>query len=74
MSCIKTIARKIRSNSDGLAATEFGLIAVPFSVLLMGAFDLGYKNYVRSVMPGNIDRGRTYRVDREPRCRGRPGR
>jgi len=34
-------------DDSGAAVTEFGLILVPFSILLMGAFDLGYQNYPR---------------------------
>ena len=41
-------------DESGIAATEMGLILVPFSILLMGAFDMGYQNYVRSVMQGTL--------------------
>lgn len=41
-------------NESGMAATEFGLIALPFALILMGAFDLGYQMYVRSVLEGSL--------------------
>tara|TARA_R110000850_G_scaffold28479_3_gene79603 strand:+ start:1720 stop:2358 length:639 start_codon:yes stop_codon:yes gene_type:complete len=41
-------------NDTGMAATEFGLIALPFALILMGAFDLGYQMYVRSVLEGTL--------------------
>jgi Flp pilus assembly protein TadG len=41
-------------DDSGMAATEFGLLAVPFVLILMGAFDLGYQMYVRSVLEGTL--------------------
>jgi len=54
MKNLQRFGQELRSDESGIAATEMGLILVPFSVLLMGAFDLGYQNYLRSVMQGTL--------------------
>lgn len=50
----RPLLRRLRRDSDGMALTEFGLILVPLMVVLLGAFDLGYQSYVRSVMQGAL--------------------
>ena len=50
----KNLRRKIFRNEAGATIVEFGIIIVPFAVLLMGAFDLGYKMYIRSVVEGTL--------------------
>ncbi|MDA9918541.1 pilus assembly protein [Erythrobacter sp.] len=47
--------QQLRKDSRAMAATEFGLIAFPFSVLLLGAFDLGYQNFLRVQMQGVLN-------------------
>lgn len=54
MKIFTSLKRKISNDDSGMAVTELGLIMVPFSILLMGAFDLGYQNYVRSVLQGTL--------------------
>lgn len=40
---------------DGIAATEFGLIAPTFMLLLMGVFDIGYAGYTKAVLQGALE-------------------
>ncbi len=54
MTIFKNLKRKLSRDERGMAVTEFGIILVPFSILLMGAFDLGYQNYLRSVLQGTL--------------------
>lgn len=51
---LKKRARGLASDQKGMAAVEFGLIAFPFGLVMMGAFDLGYQMYVRSVVEGSL--------------------
>lgn len=46
--------RRLRRDRRGVTAVEFGLLAVPLSMLLMGGFDLGHQAYIRSVMQGAL--------------------
>ncbi|QJB67908.1 TadE/TadG family type IV pilus assembly protein [Parasphingorhabdus halotolerans] len=50
----RNFRRKIFRNEDGTTIVEFGMIIVPFAVILMGAFDLGYQMYIRSVLEGTL--------------------
>ncbi|MEP2989018.1 MAG: TadE/TadG family type IV pilus assembly protein [Parasphingorhabdus sp.] len=54
MTIFQNLKRKLSRDERGMAVTEFGIILVPFSILLMGAFDLGYQNYLRSVLQGTL--------------------
>ncbi len=47
-------ARTLQRDIRGVSAVEFGLIALPLSMLLMGGFDLGHQAYIRSVMQGAL--------------------
>jgi Flp pilus assembly protein TadG len=38
----------------GVTAVEFGLVALPLSMLVMGGLDLGHQAYIRSVMQGAL--------------------
>lgn len=51
---LKKRRRELVSDQKGMAAVEFGLIAFPFALVMMGAFDLGYQMYVRSVVEGSL--------------------
>ena len=56
--------RRLHHESRGMALTEFGLILVPLTVVLLGAFDLGYQSYVRAVLQGALnDISRTAAVE-----------
>ncbi len=64
MSRLLALPRRLRRDSHGMALTEFGLILVPLMVVLLGAFDLGYQSYVRSVLQGVLnDVARTATVE-----------
>ena len=39
----------------GVTAVEFGLLLIPFLVMLMGALDLGHQFYMRGVAQGALD-------------------
>jgi TadE-like protein len=55
---IKSLFSKLCKNArreDGIAATEFGLIAPTFMLLLMGVFDIGYAGYAKSVLQGSLE-------------------
>ena len=39
----------------GVAVTEFGLVAVPLLLLVMGAMEMGYQAYVRAVSLGALE-------------------
>jgi len=54
MKILKVVCRQCWRDEHGAAATEFGLIVVPFAIILMGVFDLGYQMYVRSVLEGTL--------------------
>jgi hypothetical protein len=48
----KTFLDKIRLGEDGTSVVEFGLLAMPLSIMIMGVMDLGHTYYVDSVMNG----------------------
>jgi TadE-like protein len=55
---MKTLLSKLRKKArreDGIAVTEFGLIAPTFMLLLMGVFDVGYAGYAKGVLQGALE-------------------
>ncbi len=61
---IRNLCARLSSETRGLAATEFALLAFPMFLLIFGALDLGYQNYLRSVMQGSLnDVGRIASVE-----------
>jgi Flp pilus assembly protein TadG len=48
--------KKIRSNRDGLAITEFALIAPVLFMALLGIFDMGHRAYLNSVLYGAVQK------------------
>jgi Flp pilus assembly pilin Flp len=44
------------NNERGTTVTEFGLIAVPLSMMMMGALDAGHSYYVNTVLSGEINK------------------
>jgi len=48
--------RRVLRGQQGLAATEFGLIAPVFILLVMGMFDIGHMTYARVVFDGAVER------------------
>lgn len=55
MTPLVSIRNRLSRDTRGMALTEFGLILLPLMVVLLGAFDLGYQSYVRSVMQGALN-------------------
>lgn len=53
---IRRPLRSLRSATGGVAAVEFGLLAVPFLVLILGTLDLGYQAYLRALTTGALER------------------
>ncbi|MEQ9661807.1 MAG: pilus assembly protein [Parasphingopyxis sp.] len=52
---IKHLIRKMRGDRRGTTIVEFGLILVPLMIVMLGAFDLGYQNYLRSTLQGAVN-------------------
>lgn len=50
------ILGRLRSAQEGIAITEFGLIAPVFFLLIMGLFDVSHMLYARSVFAGAVER------------------
>jgi Flp pilus assembly protein TadG len=48
--------KRLAQDESGNAVTEFGLIAIPFTMMLIGALDAGHSFYVRSVLTGEMNR------------------
>lgn len=46
--------KQLLRDESGMAATEFGLIIIPLTAVLLASFDLGYQSYVQSVMQGAL--------------------
>lgn len=46
--------RSFLRRQDGVTAVEFGLIATPLCVIIMGGADLGHQAYVRSQLQGSL--------------------
>jgi Flp pilus assembly protein TadG len=56
LAAIVRLGRALRRAQQGVAATEFGLIALPFFTLLIGSFDVAHQTYARSVFVGAVER------------------
>lgn len=48
--------RALRGAKDGATLVEFGLVALPFLTLIMGALDLGYQVYLSALTNGAMER------------------
>ncbi len=57
----RTIRRALRRlhllprDASGITLVEFGIVAGPLCVLLLGGLDLGYQSYLRSVVQGALN-------------------
>jgi Flp pilus assembly pilin Flp len=49
------LIHKLKADQSGNAITEFGLIAVPLVMMLMGVMDAGHGYYVESVLNGTME-------------------
>ncbi len=47
--------RKLARDEQGATIVEFALLAIPLFVMILGGIDLGYQNYVRSLMQGALN-------------------
>jgi Flp pilus assembly pilin Flp len=47
--------RRLGRDRRGVTIVEFGIIAMPLCMLIMGGFDLGHESYIRSVMQGALN-------------------
>jgi hypothetical protein len=56
MSRLVALRRRLSRETRGMAIVEFGLVVVPLMIVLLGAFDLGYQQYVKSQLQGVLDR------------------
>lgn len=56
MSRNRRALRTLPRASDGGTLIEFGLVALPFLTLLMGALDLGYQVYLSALTNGAMER------------------
>jgi hypothetical protein len=52
---LKSNIRALHRDERGVTAVEFGLLAVPFFIMLMGAMDIGHQFYMRGVTQGALD-------------------
>jgi hypothetical protein len=52
----RRLLRRLRRQQQGIAATEFGLIAPVFFLLMLGIFDLAHMAYARSVFEGAVEK------------------
>jgi Flp pilus assembly protein TadG len=53
-----TAAQRLRgltAREEGIAATEFGLVAPVFLLLLLGMFDLAHMTYARAIFEGAVE-------------------
>jgi TadE-like protein len=55
MTKMKYLPWRIRKDANGVALTEFALITPVFMLMLMGAFDIGYGIYVKSLLEGAVE-------------------
>ncbi|WP_336970370.1 TadE/TadG family type IV pilus assembly protein [Sphingobium aromaticiconvertens] len=53
---IRGLAAGVRRDTHGIAATEFGLIAPVFLLLMLGALDLAHTLYMQGVLQGVVQK------------------
>jgi Flp pilus assembly protein TadG len=46
--------RNLAGDRRGVTAVEFGIVALPLAMLVMGGFDLSHQAYIRAVMQGAL--------------------
>lgn len=49
-------ARALAADAQGATLVEFGLVAMPLSIIIMGIADMGYQSYLNAVTKGVLDR------------------
>ena len=50
-----TFLRRLARDEQGATIVEFALLAIPLFTLIIGGLDLGYQQYVRSLMQGALN-------------------
>lgn len=50
-----SLLSRIRRDSTGVTAVEFGMLLLPLTVMLLGGLDLAHQVYVRGVAQGALD-------------------
>jgi hypothetical protein len=48
------LLRRLRRDARGVSIVEFGLVAIPLFIVLLGLFDLGYSSYAKSILEGTL--------------------
>lgn len=51
----KSHLRRLLFNQDGTSVVEFGLLAMPLTIMIMGVMDVGHSYYVDSVLNGAMN-------------------
>ncbi|MEZ5681381.1 MAG: TadE/TadG family type IV pilus assembly protein [Erythrobacter sp.] len=51
----KARTERVAGNEEGVTTVEFGLLLLPFLMMLMGGMDLGHQFYIRGVTQGALD-------------------
>lgn len=51
----RPLLRALRRDRRGNTIVEFGLCCVPFTILLLGLGDLGFRQYISSMVQGSMD-------------------
>lgn len=46
------LLRRLRGDKKGVSVVEFGLMVIPFTLVMVGLLDLSYQMYVQSVLQG----------------------
>lgn len=52
---MKNFVKKLSSDQSGTSVVEFGLIAIPLSMMIMGTMDIGHSYYVQAVLAGELN-------------------
>ncbi len=55
--CEQSPRSSVASNDEGIAATEFAIVAPMFLLILMAIFDFGFAIYTKAVLQGAIEEG-----------------
>ena len=48
--------RSLQRDEDGTSVMEFGLIAIPMMMMMMGTLDAGHTYYVKSILSGELNK------------------
>lgn len=54
MTGLGMVLRSLWSDERGVSMVEFGFIALPLSVIMMGGLEMGHQSYVRSQLQGSL--------------------